>query len=479
MRQARSPDGLTTGTFPVRPLLILCATQLIFVAAFQMAGIALPEIQADLGVGDAALPWVNSALALSLAALLLPAGRLVDRFGGRPIFRLGAGGLVLTSLAAAGSRSLWQLVAARAVQGAALALLLTAMFALITHLTPEPAERVKALTWWGVAGSIGGAAGVLIGGGLLSAAGWPAVFLLIAVATAPVALLSSRLPATGVDRGRSLDIPGAALAGATMAAAVLGLVLLAGGNLAGAALLGLAALLTAGLVAVERRVAQPLVPLEIVARRPFAGVSVVSVLHAAVTNTPLYFFTIYMQGMDGRSAAATGLAFVPCNLALVAGSAAGGRLVPRIAPARTAALGVAVVAVGHLAMVRLPATDGYLTAFLPEIVLLGLGLGIPQVAIATAITSGVPTSYAGFASSAVSATNQVGTAVGLAILVGVAAASGGNLADRETGYRWVFGAAAMIAVATASLTRLLFRPAPAQNRAERTNAGRPAGHPAR
>ena len=100
MSQAHPAHAEHLAPFPVRPLLVLCAAQLIFVAAFQMASIALPEIQADLGVGDAALQWVNSGLALTLAAVILPAGRLVDRFGGRPVFQLGAAGLVVTSLAA-------------------------------------------------------------------------------------------------------------------------------------------------------------------------------------------------------------------------------------------------------------------------------------------------------------------------------------------------------------------------------------------
>lgn len=412
-------------------MLILCAAQLIFVAAFQMVSIALPDIQADLDVGDSALQWVNSALALALAATLLPAGRLVDRLGGKVVFQVGAAGLVLTSLAAAASRS------------------------------------------------TGGATGVVVGGGLLSAAGWPALFLLVAVAAAPVVFVSRRLPSSAGDPGRPLDLVGAALAALTMTAAVLGLVQLTSGSLIGAALIGLAALLTLALVAVERRVAEPLIPLGIVARRPVAGVCLVSVLHAAVPNTGLYFFAIYMQGLDGRSAAATGLAFVPCNLGLVAESAAGGWLIPRLHPARTAALGLGIVAVGHLATARLPASGGYLTAFLPGIVLLGLGLGISQVAIATAMTSAVPTDYAGFASSTLSATSQLGTAVGLAILVGVAAVSGGDLADRVTGYRWVYAVAAAIAIAAIVLAPFLLRPSAANNRAERTSAARPVGHPAR
>ncbi len=479
MGQAKSHDVEGAGAFPVRPMLTLCAAQLIFVAAFQMVSIALPDIQADLSVGDSALQWVNSALALALAALILPAGRLVDRLGGRVVFQVGAAGLVATSLAAAGSRSIGQLAAARAVQGASLALLLTAMFALITHLTPEPADRVRALAWWGVAGPIGGAAGVVVGGGLLSAAGWQALFLLVAVATAPVVVVSRRLPLAPGDRDRSLDLPGALLAGVAMTAAVLGLVRLTGGSLVGAALLGLAALLTAALVAVERRADQPLIPPAIVTRRPFAGIGLVSVLHAVVTNTVLYFFAIYMQDLDGRSAAATGLAFVPCNLALATGSATGGRLIPRLLPARTAALGIGIVAVGHLVTARLPGHDGYLTAFLPGIVLLGLGLGISQIAIATAMTSSVPPDYAGFASSALSATSQLGTAVGLAILVGVAAASGGDLVEATTAYHWAFGAAAVIAAVTALTAPALLRPSPDEKRAERTNAGDPVGHPAR
>jgi len=170
---------------------------------------------------------------------------------------------------------------------------------------------------------------------------------------------------------------------------------------------------------------------------------------------------------------------VPCNLALVAGSAAGGRLIPRLAAARTAALGIGVVAVGHLAMTRLPVSGGYLTSFLPEIVLLGLGLGISQVEIATAMPMGVPTGYAGFTSSALSATNQLGTAVGLAVLVGIGAAAGGDLDARVTAGRWVFAAAAAIATMSAVLATALLRPSAVESHAERTNAGRPAGHPAR
>lgn len=479
MRQSSTQRAEGRASFPIRPMLILCAAQLIFVAAFQMVSIALPDIQSDLGVGDATLQWVNSALALALAATILPAGRLVDRLGGTVVFRAGSTGLVLTSLAAAGSRSIGQLAAARAVQGVALALLLTAMFALLTHLTPDPADRVRALAWWGMAGSVGGATGVVAGGALLSAAGWQALFLLIAVATAPIVVASRRLPASTGAAGRPLDLAGASLAAAAMTAAVLGLVQLTGGNVAGAALLGLAALLTVALLAVERRVTEPLIPLGIVARRPFAGIGLVSVLHAAVTNTGLYFFAIYMQGLDGRSAAATGLAFVPCNLGLVAGSAAGGRMLLRLDQSGAAAVGLAIVAAGHLAMARLPASAGYLTAFLPGIVLLGIGLGISQVAIASALTSSVPTGYAGFASSVLSATSQLGTAVGLAVLVGVATAAGGDLEVRVTSYRWVFGAAAAITVVSTVVALPLMRPSRTQIRAERTTADRPVGHPAR
>ena len=126
------------------------------------------------------------------------------------------------------------------------------------------------------------------------AAGWQALFLLVAVAAAPVVIVSRRLPASAGDAGQPLDLPGAVLAGVAMTAAVLGLVQLTGGNIVGAALLGMAALLTVALVAVERRVAEPLIPLGVVGRRPFAGIAAVSVLHAAVTNTPQYFFAIYM-----------------------------------------------------------------------------------------------------------------------------------------------------------------------------------------
>lgn len=351
------------------------------------------------------------------------------------------------------------------------------MFALITRVTLGPGDRVKAFAWWGVAGSIGG--GVVIGGALLSTVGWQAIFLLVAAASLPIIVLSRALPPAEGDPSRSLDLPGAILAAGAMTAAVLSLVHLTGGDLVGVALLGLAGALVAALVVVERRVAAPLIPLEIVARGPIGRVGIISILQAALTNTPLYFFAIYMQDLDGHSAAATGLAFVPCNVALIVGSTLGGRLVPRIATARTAALGIGIVAAGHLAMARLPANDGYVSAFLPGTILAGLGLGVSQVAVASAMSSGVPTSYAGLASSVLNATNQLGTAVGLAFFVGVATATGGDLGDQVIAYRWVFATGAAITVASAVLAAALIRPTVEHLRAERTTGEAALGHPAR
>jgi len=441
---------------PVRrgALVLLCGVQTVLVLDVTIVGVALPALQRDLGFSEAGLQWVVSAYVLGFGGLLLAAGRMADVLGRRPVLIAGVALFGAASAACALAAGPAELIAARAVQGAGAALAAPAALSAITTEVPEGPARRRALALWGAAAPLGGALGLVAGGALTQGAGWPAVFWInvpltaAGIALAPT-LLSPGRPAPGGPR-RRLDVGGALTGTAGLTLLVLALTR---AERAGAAPDVLAAgagatLALAAFVALQRRRTDPLLALGVFARRPFTRATLVAVLLTATTSPLLFFVTLQLQRVQGFSPLEAGLAFAPFTGILVGASLLAPRAIARVGAAHTMALGLAAIAAGSVVLLGISPSGGYATAVLPSGVLWACGLGAGSVASTTAGTGALPARDQGAASGVLNTAAQVGTALGLAVLVAVAAARTGAAEDPAAlvaGFEWAFAANAALA----------------------------------
>ena len=426
-----------------------------FVAAidYNIVYVALPGIGADLGFTRATLQWVISAYALAFGGLLLLGGRAADVLGSTTTYRaalwlFGAGSLLGALAPTSGV-----LIAGRALQGVGGALLIPATLALINGEFAEGPARNRALALWGGAGAIGLAAGSLLGGVLTEAFGWPSVFL-VNVPLVAIALVVAgvALPARQRRGGfRDLDLPGAlSITGAVTAFVFM---LVQGPELGWTSSPVLAALpatvVLAGLfVAVERGAAAPILPVALLRHRPLATAMGITFLFMASFGTEYYLFTVYFQAVLGFSVLQAGLAFMPAAVVAAGVIAFTGRLLGRLGIARTLTIGLLLGVVGMLAIAFAMGTLSPYAALLPGIVALSLGQGIGWTAMFAAAGSGVEPGRQGIASALASTTQQIGAAVGLAVLVAIANApvtdSPADVDQVVTGLAWAgVGAAAL------------------------------------
>ena len=420
-------------------LVVLCAAQFLVVLDVTIVAVALPAIRADLGFSSAGLQWVLTGYTLAFGGLLIPAGRAADVVGRRKVFRLGLGAFALASLGCALAPSAAVLVGLRVVQGVGAAMIAPAALALLTAAFPDAEPRRRAVAWWTAAAAGGGASGWVLGGVLVGTFGWEAVFLVNVPVCAAAAVAARRVleESRAAERPRGLDLAGAATVTGGLALLVLGL---SRADPPGAAALAAGAVLLAAFALVERRAADPILPGAALRRPAFAAAAGAAAALTAATTPPMFLAILYQQEELGRSALETGLWCTPLNLAVIAGSLLGPRVGARWAPTTVMAGGLVVIAAGALALV---ATSP--AALLPAFLLMGAGLGVASVASTASGTAALPPERQGIASGVLTAAAQIGTAVGLALLVGVAAAT-----ERGWGYA---GAAALAVLAALAVTR--------------------------
>ncbi|MEU1420073.1 MFS transporter [Kitasatospora sp. NPDC005751] len=406
-------------------LALLAFAQLIISIDYNIVYVALPDIGSSLGFSPQSLQWVVSGYAVAFGGFLLLGGRASDLFGPRRMFALGlalyAGASLLGGLATGPGL----LVAARAVQGAGGAFLFPATLTLVSTSFAEGRDRNRAFAVWGTAGGSGMILGSLLGGVLTESFGWASVFFVNVPLAGAAALLAFVLIAPDLPRaaGRSFDLAGAATSTVGSTALVFALVqgpesgwtspVVLTATAVGAALL-------AAFVAIERRSADPLLPLRLFGNRNLATGTLVTFLYMATFGTLLYFLTVYFQSVHGYDALSTGLAFLVPMAAIAVGSQTAGRLATRfgIRPVLVAALllgGGGAVLVGATM-----STDGSYGTLVPGLVVLGLGQGAGYTLMFGAAALGVPAREQGIASGVASTSQQVGGAVGLALLVAVA-----------------------------------------------------------
>ncbi|CAH0225414.1 putative MFS-type transporter EfpA [Microbacterium oxydans] len=445
---------------------ILALAQFLVVLDASIVNIALPVLGRQLGMDTLALAWVITAYVLAFGGLLLLGGRLADRYGHRRVFLIGTAGFVAASAIAGLSISSEMLLAARALQGASAALLAPAALALLTQLFPDNTERTKALGVWGAVAGIGSAAGVLLGGVLTATLGWQSVFF-VNVPVGAIVLIAIPLLITrdGIHSQGRLDAAGAitvtaalvALVGAFSAVEQLGFL-----HPLPIVLFVAAVTLGFAFVMIERRSPEPLVPLSVFRNRTLALGNVVMLLAGAAMVALFFALSVFMQAVLGYDALAAGLSQLPLAGALV--------LVAGSVPAVIARLGSRPVLIGSLLVLAgglvwlafAPSDAAFLVHLLGPTLLIGIGLGGAFVATTQLAVEGVEGGEAGLAGGLINTSQQIGGAVGLAVLGTIAGlrtaaleAGGATTADAVTGgFAWLFVGAAVLAVVGAGVVAI-------------------------
>lgn len=444
-------------------LSVLALAQFLVVLDASIVNIALPVLGQQLDMNTAALAWVITAYVLAFGGLLLLGGRLADRYGHRRVFLLGVIGFVASSALAGFSVAPEMLLAARAFQGASAALLAPAALALLTHLFPDDGERTKALGVWGAVAGIGSAAGVLLGGILTATLGWQSVFFVNvpvgALVLVAVPLLITRDPvraAGHLDAAGAITVTAAlvALVGAFSAVEQLGFV-----HPLPLVLIAVALVLSLVFLVIERRAVEPLLPLAVFRNPDLALGNVVMLLGGAAMVALFFALSVYMQAVLGYDALTTGLAQLPLAgaLVLVAGVVPG--LIARSGARAVLAISLLVLAGGLVWLALAPSEAVFLVHLLGPTLLIGVGLGGAFVATTQLAVDGVEGGEAGLAGGLINTSQQIGGAVGLAVLGSIAGlrtaaleAAGASTVEALTGgFAWLFLGAAGLAVAGAGV----------------------------
>jgi EmrB/QacA subfamily drug resistance transporter len=467
-------------------LAVIGIAQLMVVLDVTIVNIALPSAQQDLGFSDDDRQWVITAYALAFGSLLLLGGRIADLFSRKWTFVTGLLGFAGASALGGAAQSFDVLVGARALQGVFGALLAPAALSLLTTTFTDPGERAKAFgIFAGIAGA-GGAIGLLLGGALTEVLDWRWCLYVSILFAVPAAIAGTRLlQHVRVPSRPRLDVPGALVASAGLFALVFGLARAESdgwGDPVTLAFLAGSAILLAGFIALERRVAQPLLPLRIVGDRD-RGASFLAIGTGSAGLFALFLFlTFYLQDTKGFTALETGLAFLPMSFSIAPTVAiVSTRVLPRTGARPLVPAGMILAGVGMVLLTRIGVDTDYATHVLPSLVLVGVGFGMavaPSFAIATAVRP----QDSGVASGMVSTSQQVGGSVGTALLSTLAAsAATGFVTDHGAapdvlrqaaveGYATAFWWAAAIfaagAIACAGLLRSETRPATAHGAAE-------------
>lgn len=468
-------------------LMVLCLGVLMIVLDTTIVNVALPSIREDLRFTETSLVWVVNAYMLTFGGFLLLGGRLGDLLGHRRMFLAGLVLFTVASLACGLAQGQGLLIAARAAQGLGGAVVSAVSLSLIMNLFTETGERARAMGVYGFVCAGGGSLGVLLGGLLTSTLSWHWIFLVnIPIGVAVYALCLRLLPAArGAAGGGKLDVAGALTVTASLMLAVYAVV---NGNEAGwtsaqsLGLLGAAALLMALFLAIEARVAEPLMPLALFRLRNVATANVVGVLWAAGMFAWFFVSALYMQLVLGYDAMQVGLAFLPANLIMAAFSLGlSAKLVMRFGIRGPLATGLLMAALGLALFARAPVDGHFAADVLPGMLLLGLGAGIAFNPMLLAAMSDVEPSQSGLASGVVNTAFMMGGALGLAVLASLAAARTAALAAAGAtpvaalagGYRATFLAGAVIAAVAAALAAALVR---SRNRELGGHGETPAGH---
>jgi EmrB/QacA subfamily drug resistance transporter len=451
---------------------VLCAGFLMIILDQTIVNVALPSIQTDLHFSQSSLAWVVNAYLIAFGGLLLLIGRLGDLIGRRRIFLAGLTVFTGASLVCGVADGQGLLIGARFVQGVGGAMTSAVILGMIVTMFPRPSEQAKAIGVYSFVAAAGGAIGLLAGGVITQAINWHWIFFVnlpIGVATA---VLTTRLlpddPGIGLENGA--DAPGALLLVTSLMLAVYTIVEAGHYGWGSAHTLGFGAVavgLLASFILRQATAAQPLIPLRVFRSRTVTVANLMQVLMVAGMFGMFFLGALYLQRVLRYDAVEVGLAFLPVAVGIAALSLRlTARLMMRFGAKATLLAGLVLVAAGLVVFRRAPVNADYLTDLLPVMILLGVGAGLVFPALMTLAMSAATPEDSGLASGLVNTTQQVGGALGLAVLATLATTRAGALeahgsstaAALTGGYHLAFTIAAVLLLVAIAIGLVLLRP---------------------
>lgn len=392
-----------------------------------VVNVALPKIGEDLNASTSALQWILNGYLLTLASLILLGGSLGDRLGRRRIFQLGVGLFTLASAGCAAAPTVELLIVARLVQGIGGALLTPGSLAII-EASFRPADRARAIGAWSGLGGVASAIGPLLGGWLIGAISWRAIFLI----NLPLGVFVAWAAARHVPESRDptatgrLDLAGAALAAIGLGGTTYALIEAPEHGASAAvvltAVIGVAALV--GFFWQEHRSANPMLPLSIFESRQFSAANAVTFVVYAALGVVFFLLVSFLQISMGYSPVAAGSASLPVTALMLVGSARAGELAQRIGPRIPLTLGPLIIAAGMLLMLRISPGDSYVGYVLPAVIVFGLGLTLVVAPVTATVLAAVDSSHSGIASGVNNAVARVAGLLAVAVVPMIAGLTG-------------------------------------------------------
>jgi len=405
-------------------LTLLSLTQFILVIDVSIVNVALNSIQHALAFSEANLQWILSAYTLTFGGLLLLGGRAGDLLGRRRVFMAGLVIFTCGSALCGFAQSELMLILSRAFQGIGAAAISPGALSILMTTFPEGSERNKALGVWGAIAGVGGAVGVLAGGILVQYLSWRWIFLVNLPIGVFVLLVTPRfVPESRGESSGRLDIAGSVSITGGLALLIYGLThaqTTSWSSSTTIAALAASALLIIGFVAIEAKVNDPILPLGIFRNRSVTGANVVGFLLGSSIFATFFFLSLYMQQVMGIDALGVGIRYLLLAGVIVVAAAISQGLVTRFGVRPILAIGMLLLFLGLLYFTRLPVVGTYVQDLVPGFVLAGVGLGFAFVPVSIAALQGVTGKLAGAASGLINTSQQVGGAVGIAVLSTIA-----------------------------------------------------------
>jgi EmrB/QacA subfamily drug resistance transporter len=410
-----------------KALMVIAIAQLMVVLDASIVNIALPSMQADLGISDADRQWVVTAYTLAFGSLLLLGGRIADYAGRKKVFMIGLLGFAGASALGGISSSAGMLFAARGLQGLFAALLAPAALSLITVTFTDSKERAKAFGVYGALSGGGAAIGLVLGGLLTQYASWHWTLLV----NVPIALLAVALAVPYVRDSRAsgdtrYDIPGALAATSGLFCLVFGITKAETEGWNGQStmtFLAISVVLLFVFLFIEYRSSHPLLPLRIVLDRNRGGAYLASFFVGIGLMSMFLFISFFFQGVLQYSPLTSGLLFLPFSAGVIVSAGIASQLLPRFGPRWITATGFVMATTGIALYTRLTPDSTYVANILPSILIISLGMGLVFVPLSATALFGVGNHDAGVASAVLNTAQQIGGSIGVAFLNTIAASA--------------------------------------------------------
>ena len=455
-----------SATNPWVVLVLICFAQFMVILDATIVNVALPSIQRDLNLSEGSLQWIVNAYTLVFGGFLLLGGRAGDLLGRKRLFLIGLVIFTGASLFDGLSNSEGMLIAARSLQGLGAALISPAALSIIATTFKEGSERAKALGVWAAIAIGGSAVGLVLGGVLTQYFSWPWIFFVNVPVGIVTFVLSSRLIPESRDEQveRNYDIAGAITVTGGLMALVYAIVdaQSAGwGSVKTLGFFGGAAALLVAFVLIELRTKAPLVRLSIFRIRSLLTANVAMFLAMSGMFAMFFFNTLYIQRVLGFGPLKAGIAFLPFSAGIMVSAGIASQFAPRLGVRPVAAAGFILSTAGLVLLTQLPVHGSYLTNVLPSILLSSLGMGAVFMPLTLIATTGLEDADQGLASGLFNTSQQIGGALGLAVLSTLATSKtpsvGSPTANLVTGFHWAFGAGAVAMVVALSVMVALLR----------------------